>query len=153
MKEVLKRSVGSFLISAVCGAFMNLMIEVVVRMVTGMEDFSPLSPEYIAMFPSERIAVEVNILLYGVIGAAFSFMTFIYEKVEIGFILQNLIYFILTGIVWFPIVVFIWQLNRHPQAFYGTLSGFIATYVIMTVVGYKITKKEIDTINLYLGQS
>ena len=152
MKEVLKRSFCSFCISAVCGAFMNLMIEIVVRMVTGIEDFSPLSPEYVALFPSERIAVEVNILLYGVIGAVFSAMTFIYEKPEIGFVLQNLIYCILTGIFWVPIVVFIWQLNRYPQAFYGTISGFIATYIIMSVVGYKITKKEVEAINLYLGQ-
>ena len=79
-------------------------------------------------------------------------MTFIYEKPEIGFVLQNLIYCILTGIFWVPIVVFIWQLNRYPQAFYGTISGFIATYIIMSVVGYKITKKEVEAINLYLGQ-
>ena len=29
---------------------------------------------------------------------------------------------------------------------------FQATYIIMSVVGYKITKKEVEAINLYLGQ-
>ena len=153
MKEVLKRTISSFCISVTCGALMNLLIEVVVRLVTEMEDFSTISSEYIEMFPSKSIAVEVYVLLYGVIGAAFSAMAFIYEKVEIGFVLQNLIYVLLTGMIWLPIVVFIWQLHRYPQAFYGTVSGFVVTYVIMTVVGYKITKKEIDAINLYLGQN
>lgn len=153
MKEIIKRSANSFAVSAVCGGLVNLLIEVIVRMVTGMEDFIPLSPEYMKLFPSESIAVEVNILLYGVIGAVFSAMTFIYEKVEIGFLIQNLLYFMLTGIFWVPIVVFVWQLNLYSNALLGTLLGFGATYIIMSVVGYRITKKEVDAINLYLGQN
>ena len=151
MKNILKRCAGSFAISCVCGAITNLLIEVIVRAVTGMEDFSTLSPEYLSLFPSTSIAVEVNILLYGVIGAGFSAMTFIYEQDRIGFVIQNLIYYVLTAIIWVPIVIVIWRLDKYGKALVGTLIGFAASYVVMTVVGYKITKKNIKEINLFLG--
>ncbi len=148
--NILKRCSISFAISSVCGALSNLIIELVVRAVTGMNDFSPLSPEFVELFPSETIAVEVNVLLYGVIGASFSAMTFIYEKEKIGFIVQNMIYCILTSIIWVPIVVFVWQLNKYGNALVGTLIGFFSTYVVMSIVGYRITKERVKEINMYL---
>lgn len=138
--------------SAICGLVVLLLIELLVRKIAGIEDFSPLSPEYIALFPSQSIALEVDILLYGVIGATFSGMSFIYEKDRIGFVLQNIIYFVLTSVVWLPIVTLIWQLHRYPTALLGTLSGFTLTYLIMSVVGYRITKKEVAEINHILAQ-
>ena len=148
--NILKRCSISFAISSVCGALSNLIIELVVRAVTGMNDFSPLSSEFVELFPSETIAVEVNVLLYGVIGASFSAMTFIYENQKIGFIVQNMLYCILTSIIWVPIVVFVWQLNKYGSALVGTLIGFFATYIVMSIVGYRITQARIKEINTYL---
>lgn len=150
MKELLKRCCISFLVSAFCGLFVNMLIELIVGKITGNMQFSPLSPEFRAMFATESMAVYVNILLYGVIGLAFSGMTFIYEIHRIGYIFQNILYYIGTGIVWVPIVVIMWQLYRYPQALIGTLIGFLVTYVVMTILGYRITKQEIETINLAL---
>ncbi len=151
MKMVLQRGVFSFCISAVCGLITNLLIEIIVRFISGAKDFVPLSPEYMSLFPSETIAMEVNILLYGVIGFAFSVAAIIYEKERIGFLFQNLLYFLITGMVWVPIVIFVWRLNRYPQALIGTLSGFVVTYVIMTMVGYRIVRKNISEINMCLA--
>lgn len=148
--NILKRCSISFAISCVFGALTNLIIELVVRAVTGMDDFSPLSPEFVGLFPSETIAVEVNVLLYGVIGAGFSAMTFIYENEKIGFVVKNMLYCILTSIIWVPIVVFVWQLNKYGSALAGTLIGFFATYIVMSIVGYRITQARIEEINKYL---
>lgn len=150
MKEMLKRCSISFLISAFCGLIVNMLIEMIVRKITGNMKFSPLSPEFRALFSTESMAVYVNILLYGVIGLTFSGMTFIYEINKLGYIFQNILYYIGTGIVWVPIVTLMWQLYRYPKALVSTLIGFLATYVIMTVLGYRITKQEIETINLAL---
>ena len=150
MRDILHRCIFSFAISAVCGDITNLFIEFMVRIVTGKKDFLPLSPEFVALFPSESIAVEVNILLYGVIGIAFSAATIIYEKDRIGFIVQNVLYCIVTSMVWVPIVTLVWQLHKYSQALIGTLCGFAVTYVIMSIVGYRITKKNIEEINLCL---
>lgn len=138
------------MVSCICGLLVNMLIEIIGKSITGSETFCPLSPEFQAMFSSESIAVYVNILLYGVIGITFSSMTFIYEIGTLGYIFQNVIYYIATGIVWVPIVTFMWQLWRYPQALTSTLAGFAVTYVIMTVLGYKIKKQEIKKINLVL---
>lgn len=149
---MIKKCATSFVISAMCGLLVNMLIEIIVCSITGMKDFNPISPEYMKMFSSERVAVEVDILLYGVIGAAFSGMTFIYEYNKIGFFFQNLIYFLLTSIVWIPIITMLWQLQRYPRALMGTLIGFAISYIIMSVVGYKVIKRDIANINLILDK-
>ena len=149
---MIKRCMTSFLISSMCGLIVNLLIEAIVRRVSGMTDFVPFAAEYLAKFPSDTIAVEVAILLYGVIGAAFAGMAFIYEENRIGFLVQNLIYFAGTSLVWVPIVTLIWQLHKHAQSLIGTLIGFAATYLIMSIVGYRITKEDVRQINRLLQQ-
>lgn len=151
--EILKRCAFSYMISAMCGLIVNLLIEVIVCAVTGMSEFNPFSPEYLAMFSSERVAIEVYMLLQGMIGAAFAGMLFIFEFEKIGFVIQYFLYFLLTSIIWVPIVTLIWQLHRYPQALMGVLTGFALTYAIMAVVGYRVTKKEIRQVNLLLEQS
>lgn len=152
MKLLLERCGKSFGISAICGLLVNMLIEVIVRGVVKNEEFIPLAPEFVALFPSETIAMEVNILLYGVIGAAFSAAAWIYEQEKLGFVWQNFIYFLLTSIVWLPIVMLIWQLQKYPKALISTLAGFAGTYVIMSIVGYRITKSDVERINQALEQ-
>lgn len=147
---MVKRIGMAFVFTAFWGMACNMIIEIVVRIVSGI-DYSPLTPEFIAMFPSVTIAYGVDMLLYGVIGLAFSSMLFIYEIDRIGFVLQNAIYYLVTGIVWIPIVAFLWQLWRYPQALVCTIVGFVMTDVIMTVVGYRTTKRNIRELNTALG--
>lgn len=149
---MLKRVSFSFAISCMCGLLVYMLTELIGSVIAGVEGFSVLTPEYLALFPSETLALEVAVLSHGLIGAVFSAATFIYEKVEIGFILQNILYFVLTGLVWIPVVAFVWQLYRYPSAFISTIGGFVMTYVIMSVVGYNITKKEVAQINAHLAE-
>ena len=147
---MVKRIGMAFVFTAFWGMACNMIIEIVVRIVSGI-DYSPLTPEFIAMFPSVTIAYGVDMLLYGVIGLAFSSMLFIYEIDRIGFVLQNAIYYLVTGIVWIPIVAFLWQLWRYPQALVCTIVGFVMTDVIMTVIGYRTTKRNIRELNAAFG--
>ena len=148
---MVKRILNSFIYTAFFAMFCNLMIEVIVRGIVKF-DYSPVTPEYIAMFPSVTVAYGVNLLLYGIIGMAFSGFLFIYEKDRIGFILQNVIYFVLTGLVWVPIVTFLWQLWRYPEALIMTIICFVITDVIMMVVGFRETKKNIEQLNKALAE-
>jgi len=149
---MLKRVVFSFAISCCCGLVVYTLIELIVGVLVGVDNFSVMTPEYRAMFSSEILAFCVAVLSHGVIGATFAAATFIYEKVEIGFILQNIIYFLLTGIVWIPLICFVWQLYRYPSALFSTIGGFMVTYVIMSVLGYNTTKKEVAEINARLAE-
>lgn len=147
---MVKRVCKSFIYTAFWGMVCNMLIEMIVRLVSGF-DYSPLTPEFISMFPSVTVAYGVDMMLYGVIGVAFSAFQFIYEKDRLGFIFQNIIYFVLTGLVWIPIVTFLWQLWRYPQALICTIIGFLFTNIIMMVVGYQTTKKNIEELNIALG--
>ena len=149
---MLKRISFSFAISCCCGLVVYMLLELIGNVLLGRNDFSCMTPEYLALFPSETLALGVAVLCHGLIGATFAVSTFIYEKIELGFILQNIIYFLLTGVVWIPVICFVWQLYRYPAALVSTIGGFALTYVVMSIVGYNITKKEVAEINARLAK-
>lgn len=144
---MLKRVSISFAISTLTGLAVYLLVEFIGSVLAGIEGFSTMTPEYLALFPSDTLALGVAVLLHGGIGATFSAAAVVYEKAELGFILQNLLYLILTGLVWIPVVCFVWQLYRYPAALVSTIGGFVLTYLVMSVVGYNTTKKEVAQIN------
>lgn len=146
MKEVLKRGFTSFALSSFAGLIVNLIIDVIMN-ARGLEGFSSMSPDYVALFPSVTIAAYVNILLYGVIGATFALSVYIYEVERIGFIIQSIIYFIITSSVCVGITILLWQLHKYPAAFISTLAGYLATHIIMMVIEYRKLKADIKVIN------
>ncbi|MCR5329916.1 MAG: DUF3021 domain-containing protein [Lachnospiraceae bacterium] len=154
LKEVIKRCAISFAISAVCGLIVNLAIDVIVNAVGANAvganadgGFISMAPEFRKLFATPVIAAYVNILLYGVIGATFSGMAFIFECPRIGYIVQSLIYFVSTAAVWIIITIILWQLHRYPQALIATIAGYAVTYLIMGTVTYKNLKNDINKIN------
>jgi len=146
--EIIKRALSSFLYSAFIAMVCLLLVEVI-STALGFR-VVPMTPEFISYFPSETIALEVDILLYGVFGMVFGGMSFIYEKDKLGFVLQNIIYCLTTAIIWIPIITFIWQLWKYKPAMIYTIVGFIASYVIITVSTYLRTRHDIDEVNRIL---
>lgn len=146
MKEVLKRGFMSFVFSSLAGLLVNLIIDVIMN-ASFDAGFTSMSPDYVALFPSVSIAAYVNIILYGLIGAAFSLSSYIYEVEKIGFIIQSIIYFIITSSVCGGITILLWQLHKYPSAFISTLAGYFATHVIMMVIEYRKLKADIKVIN------
>ena len=103
------------------------------------------------LFESPVMAAYVNILLYGVIGFTFSAMTFVFDLERVGFLIQAVIYFIVTAGVFVAITVILWQLHRRPEALVSSLAGYAVTYVIMCVVMYKQLRKDMEEINKNLN--
>ena len=150
MKEIFKRGVVSFSISAFIGLLVNLILNIISNHYAnkaGDSGFIAMPPEFLSMFPTPVIAAYVNVLLYGLIGFTFAFMTFVYEIERLGFLFQSIIYFFSTLAVALIITVFIWQLHHNAIAFAMTLTGYFVTHVIMFVVEYKELKKDIKMIN------
>lgn len=150
MRELWKRTALSFFISCVCGLLVNLIIDVVLAKTGPLRPYS-MTPEFVSMFATPVIAAYVNILFYGLIGATFAAMTFIFDCERIGFVIQNAVYFIATGAVWAPITIYFWQLYKYPNAMISTALGYLMTYVIVTVVVYRDIKRNVDMINEHIG--
>ena len=146
MKEVLKRGFTSFALSSFAGLLVNLIIDLIMN-ARGMTGFNSMSPEYVALFPSVTIAAYVNVLLYGIIGVTFAMSALIYEVEKMGFLIQSIIYFIITSAVCVGITMLLWQLHKYPAAFISTLAGYFATHVIMMVIEYRKLKADIKVIN------
>lgn len=83
----------------------------------------------------------------GLIGAVFSGATFIYEIERIGFVIQSLIYFLITAAASMGITVVLWQLHRYPATFISTMAGYLATHIIMITIEYRKVKADIKAIN------
>lgn len=146
MKEVLKRGITSFVLSSFAGLLVNLIIDIIMN-AKGMTGFNSMSPDYVALFPSVTIAAYINVFLYGIIGVTFSLSALIYEVEKMGFLIQSIIYFVITSVVSVGITMLLWQLHKYPAAFISTLAGYAVTYVIMTVIEYKKLKADIKVIN------
>ncbi|MBR3643828.1 MAG: DUF3021 family protein, partial [Parasporobacterium sp.] len=142
MKEIFRRGAVSFAISSMAGLIVNLLIDIIVNS-TGGTGFLSIAPAFLALFPTPVAAAYVNILLYGVIGASFSMMTFIFECSRIGYLIQGLIYFTVTALVCMGITILLWQLHRYPAAFISTLAGYGVTYLIMGMVRFRQLKADI----------
>lgn len=146
IKEYLTRIFISFSVSAFMGVLINLIIDAVAN-ATGNAGFISMSPQYVALFPTPVIAAYCNVLIYGIIGAVFSGATIIYEVERIGFVIQSLIYFLITASASMGITVVLWQLHRYPAAFISTMAGYLATHIIMITIEYRKVKADIKAIN------
>ena len=145
-KETLKKGAISFAIGSISGLMVNLLIDVAVN-ASGVSEFCSISPNFLALFPTTAMAAYVNVLLYGVIGATFAMMTVIYEFERIGFVIQSIIYFLVTSAVCLLITMLPWQLHRYPMAFFCTLTGYALAHVIMITLEYRELRKDVSEIN------
>ena len=74
-------------------------------------------------------------------------MTFIFDIDRLGFVIQNILYFLMTGVVLTVITVFVWKLHRYPQALIPTLTGYGVTFLIIGINQYRTLTKDIKDIN------
>ncbi|MBO4750514.1 MAG: DUF3021 family protein [Lachnospiraceae bacterium] len=146
IKETFKTAAISFAIGSFAGLLVNLIIDMVAHWL-GAEGFCSISPDFQALFPTAAMAAYVNVLLYGCISASFSAMTFVYDIERIGFVIQSILYFLVTATVCLLITMLLWQLQRYPAALFGTLAGYAMTHVIMITIAYKKLRKDVSEIN------
>ena len=146
MKEMLKGGFRSFAISALMGTLVNMIIDIIVNG-TGQTGFISMSPDFLAVFPTPVLAAYVNVILYGLIGLTFASMRFVYELERIGFVLQSVIYFLVTSAVCVSITIVLWQLHKYPIGLICALTGYGITHVIIISIEYRRLKKDILLIN------
>ena len=142
----MKNGAISFAIGSFSGLMVNFIIDIIAQAM-GAEQFCSIAPDFQALFPTTAMAAYANVLLYGCISASFAAMTFIYDIERIGFVIQSIIYFLVTSAVCLLITMLLWQLQRYPAALLGTLAGYAMTHVIMITMAYRKLRKDVSEIN------
>ena len=142
-KQVFSRGLLGFPL----GITIGYVITIVLSLGWGQGSYSPCVPELIDTMGSEIGAVVFQAVLCGILGAAFSACSMIWEMESWSIARQSCIYFLITSFVMMPIAYFS---NWMPHTLPGFLSYFgifVLIFVVAWVVQYFIWRDKINKIN------
>lgn len=143
IKKILFRAGFSFM----TGITGSLIICILVIAIADKPDFNMMVPEFAARFSSPYLAFGVQLLLLGVISAAFGGSSVIYDIERWSFLKQGIIHFLVTVSIWLPISIFCWKPAKYISAAVSTLISFLFTYVLTWILRYIQCKEAINKIN------
>lgn len=143
IKKILFRAGFSFM----TGITGSLIICILVIAIADKPDFNMMVPEFAARFSSPYLAFGVQLLLLGVISAAFGGSSVIYDIERWSFLKQGIIHFLVTVSIWLPISIFCWMPAKYISAAVSTLISFLFTYVLTWILRYIQCKEAINKIN------
>lgn len=143
-KTIFTRAMTSFAFSVLVAQVVMLILDVLIK------DYAPLVPAFAQRFSSDTVALSVNNILIGVIGAVFGGASIIFEIEKWSFLKQGILHFLITTAVWLPIAMLLWGLYLYPTAAISTSVSFAVTYGITWVARYLSCKKTIVDINQQL---
>ena len=115
-------------------------------------DFIPILPDFAARFSSGTMAFLVQWILIGISSSSFGFWSIIMEFERISLLLQSVLYFILTAMVWIPVSVLCWDLGKDIFSFITIVTSYLISYVITWIIQYRNCKDSINQINKKLEE-
>lgn len=145
LKEFIKRFVFSFSFSIA----ITLLIYMIITLIGG---FVPMLPEYMDRFPSESAALLIQLFLIGLMSAVLGGGTVIMEIERLSLLVQSIIYFIFSSIVWISVGCFCWGFHKYVQAMVSLSLSYTVSYAISWIVQYRVCKKNIEDINAKLEE-
>ncbi len=146
-KDLLTRIVGGFVIGMVLGH----IVQFFVSMGIGQGSYAWVVPEFRAFFTNEISAIFTQSILTGLIGVTFALAALIFEVARWGMLKQYSAHFLVTAMIWIPIVMLLWM----PKTMANILSlvaSFLGTYIITWFLQYKFSKRDIEKINAILSE-
>lgn len=146
-QSLVRKAVIRGSISFCTTGMLNVIIMLITCFIQSNRDYVPMLEEFWKRFPSQSVAVLVEILLVGVIGAAFGACSVIFELERWSFLRQGIVHFIMTTIVWLPISVFIWAVYIYPAAIVSMTVSYSFTYAITWISNAVRLKKMVKEIN------
>ncbi|HKM35792.1 MAG TPA: DUF3021 domain-containing protein [Lachnospiraceae bacterium] len=144
---MLKKMVGRGFISMITSGFVNQVIIYIMILVSQDQSFVPLVPSYAAHFSTPLLAGITAYFLVGLIGGAFGAFSVFFEIETWSFLKQGIIHFVATAVVWIPIAIYLWGLNRYPSAIVSTVISLTITYGVTWWLNFLKCKRNIDMIN------
>lgn len=107
----------------------------------------PLVPDYAAYFSNPYIALNVQVLLCGLIGMSFGCCSVIMELERWSMVKQAVVHFALTAVVWIPVSVFCWGLGRYRSTLVSVGISLFVTYAVTWIIRIAHCRREVRKIN------
>lgn len=140
MNKVVSRIIGGFVIGALIGQFVQVIISF------GYGTYTPVMDHFLAFFPSTAAAVIVQTALTGLIGITFAWSSLLFDIARWSLLKQYIVHFVITSLVWVPTAMLLWM----PKTSAGTIIfviSYLSSYVITWISQYTASKKDIQQIN------
>ena len=148
IRNAIQRAITSF-----AGAIaINIIIGCILIAEVNKPDFLPVLPEFAARFSTPVMGMLIQWLLIGVTSAAFGFWSILFEKASWSMLLQSILYFVLTSIVWIPVAVVCWGLGTYVSSFISVILSYSISYIVVWVVQFRKCKLAVKQINQRLQE-
>lgn len=144
---MIKKMLGRGFISMLISGFLNQVVMYIIVLTRPEPAFYPVVPSYAAHFSTPLMAVMTTYFLVGLIGGAFGAFSVFYEIETWSFLKQGILHFMATAVVWIPIAIFLWGMNKYPAALVSTIVSLSLTYGLTWWLNYLKCKKNIELIN------
>lgn len=148
LKNAVIRGLNSFMYAIA----INVLLALVITAIVNEPGFVPLVPDYAAHFESEIIALLLQFILIGLTSAAFGAGSVLLEIEHWSLLKQSIIYFIVTTIIWVPVSIFCWGIDKYSRAFISMICSYVVTYAVTWMIQFSICKKSVAKINQKLIQ-
>lgn len=143
---MLKKALSRALVTAPVCMLINQLVGICISLSNADGRYSPVTPAFEARFPSATAAVIVQLILIGVIGAAFAACSVLFEIERWSFLKQGLVHLAITSAVGIPICLFCWM----PQSASGALIlclSWLLTYIATWLSQYFVYRHRIRALD------
>ncbi len=143
-KQIFLRFIIGFACGILQGAMVMFFISIGVNGIKG--EYIPVLPSTVRLFCSENLAVIMQTVLTGLLGAAYAMASFVYENPKWSFLKQSLMQFLIT----FPCILVVAAVCWVPveKVGYISLAGSVfAGYIINFIIQLNVAKSNVKAIN------
>ncbi len=141
LKNALIRGINSFMYAVGISTVVQTLVLSLVK------DMNPVLPEFGMHFSNLYLAVLAQNILIGITSAAFGAGSVIMEMERISLVVQSILYFVLTALIWIPVGCICWGLHRYPATMLVMGVSYTVSYVISWMVQFKQCKSNVEQIN------
>lgn len=131
---------------ALVGFAATALVHIILTLIMSQFGAVPLTEPFRRHFLNESAAICAQLALTSLIGIAFACGSIVFEMERWSFLLQGLVHFAVTSVVWVPISLVCWRPNSAKTTLYAAL-GWLFTYAVTWLVQYLIYRSGIRRLN------
>lgn len=144
---MLKKTIARGMLGFPLGICIGYVITIGISVVLATGEYHPCVPALADQFGGELAAVIFQAALCGVLGAAFSAASVIWEVEKWSVAKQTGIYALVVSAVMFPIAYFTGWMERSLTGFLVYVGIFFAIFIVVWMSQYLVWKNKIKHMN------